>query len=121
MENVKIEADSASHIIKISKLPQKAKILAIDHDLQYENLDESFFNSFSADDYTQINKNAKKMLAQKVAESDLLQKAEQQGNQMLDVIRFLVESAGWELIIDDFTLIPEIDIPSLPDGSGNFN
>lgn len=40
------------------------------------------------------------MLRQKVEESDLMDKARSQGNQMLDVIRFMGESLGWTVKLD---------------------
>ena len=96
MEDIKITADSINRIVTLSNLPE-AEIISIDHSLSYENLEESWFNSFSADDYTQLNKNAKEVLRTKAVESRLLEEAGQQGNQLLDVIRFMVESAGWTL------------------------
>lgn len=94
LEKVSISADSVNRVLTLSNLPEP-EVLSIDHQVQYRNLEESFFNSFSAEDYTSLNHNAKEMLRQKVEESDLMEKARSQGNQMIDVIRFMAESLGW--------------------------
>lgn len=96
LDNIKITADSTTRIISLSNLPDP-EILSVDHEVSYENLEESWFNSFTADDYTQLNKNAKEVLRQKAIESRLLEEARLQGDQLIEAIRFMVESSGWEL------------------------
>jgi len=120
MEKVSISADSARQLIILSNLPQ-AQILAIDHELQYKNLDESFFNSFNEADFTEMNKKAKEVMRKKAEESRLIKDAEEQGNQMIEVMRFMVESVNWELVFEDMDhlILPDtLDSPSLPD-AGN--
>ena len=113
MEQVTITADSARHVLIIRNLPEP-KILSIDHELSYMGLEESFFNSFTADDYTQLNKNAKEVLKKKAAESGLLEEAREQGNQMLSVITYMATSVGWRVEIDN-DLIPVLERDSFPD------
>lgn len=96
MKAIKITADSASRTIYLSNFP-KPEILSIDHQVQYKNLEESYFNSFSATDFTQLNKNAKEVLHKKALESKLLEQADEQGNQLLEAIRFMIESSGWNV------------------------
>lgn len=105
MENISIVADSTNKRIIISNLP-KPEILSIDHEITYKDLEESWFNSFKPEDYTAINQNAKKVLREKAEESRLLDEARQQGNQMLEVIRFMLESVGWELVNGDAVITP---------------
>lgn len=99
MEKINISADSLRRRIIISNLPEP-RILSIDHEVEYKNIEESFFNSFTPEDYTRINKNAKAVLRRKAEESRLVDEARKEGNQMLDVMRFMVESAGWELLLE---------------------
>ncbi len=100
LEKVSISADSVNRVLTLSNLPEP-EVLSIDHQVQYRNLEESFFNSFSAEDYTSLNHNAKEMLRQKVEESHLMEKARGQGNQMIDVIRFMAESLGWTVQLEE--------------------
>lgn len=99
MENVKIRADSTERLLVISNLPEP-QILAVDHQVEYKNLDASFFNSFTPEDYTRLNKNAKDVLSRKAEESGLLQEAQAQGNQMLEVIRYMAASVGWTVVVE---------------------
>ncbi len=99
MEQVSIKVDSMSRQIVLYNLPEPS-ILAIDHEISYRNLEESFFNSFTPEDYTQLNRNAKEVLRRKAEESNLLDKAREDGNAMLDAITFMAQSIGWEVIYD---------------------
>lgn len=98
MDSIQVSADSINRIIYLENLPQP-EIISIDHDIQYKNLRESWFNTFKAEDYTILNKNAKAALAQKAKEANLLEKAEAEGNQLIEVIRFIAENAGWTVQI----------------------
>ena len=106
MERISIEMDSLNRVLTLSNLPH-AEVLAVDADVSFKNISESYFNSFSPEDYTQLNKNAKNALKNKAIEEQLLIKAEEQGNQLFEVIKYMVNSAGWEVRIDSSsTLIP---------------
>jgi len=99
LENIKIIADSINRVMRISNLP-KPEVLSIDHDVKFTNMDESFFNGFTKDDYTRLGQNAKAMLRDKAVEKKLLEEAASQGNQLFDVMKFMVEGAGWTLEIE---------------------
>ena len=99
MGEIEIEADSLAKRILLSNFPQP-KIIAIDHEVRYKNLDESWFNSFDEKDFTILNKNAKKVLEQQAVEQLLLEKAKEQGNQVIDAMAFMVNAAGWKLEIE---------------------
>lgn len=98
MEQVGIKLDSAAQQITLSNLPEPT-ILAIDHEISYRDLQESFFNSFTPEDYTQLNKNAKEVLRKQAYEAGLLTEAKQQGNAMINAIRFMAEGIGWTVVI----------------------
>lgn len=98
MADIRVTADSTNRTITLSNLPQP-EILSIDHEIEYTDLEESWFNSFTTDDYTNLNKNAKAALREKALESRLLEEAQLEGNQMIDVIRFMTEAAGWTLVL----------------------
>ncbi len=96
LSNMTIEANSGKKKIVISNIPDP-EILSIDHDVDYYDLQEGIFNNFTAEDYTKLQVSAKDFIEQKAKESDLFLAAEEQSGQMLDMIRFIVESAGWTL------------------------
>lgn len=108
LSKMTIETDQASRTVRIGSLPQ-AEILSIDHDLDYYDISEGAFNSFTPQDYTRLNKLAKTKIEEAAKNGDLFKQAEVQGNQMLQVIEMLVESAGWKVVYEDDALVPIVD------------
>jgi hypothetical protein len=95
LEQLKIEALPESKTILITHMPEP-QILSIDHDLDYYDISEGTFNSFTEADYNKINTNAKKYIETKANESNLLETARKEGNQALELMKFITESAGWK-------------------------
>ena len=96
LTKMSVEALPEKKILIISNLPDPT-IISIDHDLDYYDITEGTFNSFSEDDYTMMNKNAKEKVRQAAMSSNLFLAAEEQSNNMLDLIKFMVEGSGWQL------------------------
>ena len=100
MKQLEIKALPENKVIEISHFPDP-EILSIDHDIDYYDVQEGTFNSFSPEDYTKLNQSAKDFILKKAEESDLYTAAEKQGQELLETIRFLAESAGWTLVYKD--------------------
>lgn len=98
LETLSIETDEPSKTIWINALPEPT-ILSIDHDLDYYDISEGFFTSFSEADYNKIQSEAKEMIRKKASESNLLAEASAQGKDFLEMIRLIVEASGWQLNI----------------------
>lgn len=96
LSGMAIKAYSKDKKIVISNIPDP-EILSIDHDIDYYDLQEGIFNSFTAEDYSKLQANAKEFIQQKAEESDLFLAAEEQSGQMMEMIQFIVENAGWTL------------------------
>lgn len=112
LTTIRITADSTRKQIILSNIPVP-QILSIDHELAYKNLTESYFNSFSPEDYTRLNANAKAVLRQKAQESRLMDEARLEGNQLIEIIDFIVRSAGWTLLLEQPGREP-LPLDSLP-------
>lgn len=97
--DISVEARPEEQVIVISNLPDP-EIISIDHDIDYYDITEGTFNSFSEADYNMLNRRAKSYIEEKALESDLLLSAEKQGNQLLDLMRFMAENAGWRLVFE---------------------
>ena len=98
LEAMRVDIDSINQVVTLSNLPTPT-ILAIDHEVAYRNLEESFFNSFSPEDYTQLNRNAKNVLRQKAYESGLIAAAAAEGNAVIESIRYMAKAMGYRLEI----------------------
>lgn len=108
LSQVTFEARPEERVILISNLPEP-EILSIDHDLDYYDISEGMFNSFSAEDYTRLNQRAKEFIEAQALESNLLKSAEKQGDRILDMMRFMVEQAGWKMEHRDGPRLLDLD------------
>ena len=98
---MKVTSDELTKTIKITNIPD-IEILSIDHDLDYYDVTEGSFNKFSEADLNKINDRAKDYIRSVAEESEIMQNAEIRGNKVFELIRFMVENAGWELEIEQF-------------------
>lgn len=98
LEQLSLETDQAGKTIWINALPEPT-ILSIDHDLDYYDISEGLFTSFSEADYNKILSEAKDLIRKKASESSLLAEASAQGKDFLDMVRLIAESSGWQLKI----------------------
>ena len=99
LERMSVEVDEASKTITLGNLPEP-EILAIDHELVYKDLEESWFNSFTVEDYSDLNKAAKESLRNKALESTLFAQAREQGNAVIETITFLAGGAGYTVVVE---------------------
>lgn len=107
LSNLRMDALPDEQTIYIRNIPADPQILSIDHEIDYYDITEGTFNSFSEADYTKLNKSARGFIEQKAKESDLLPRAREQGIEILEVIRFMAENAGWQVRMEtaDGTLL----------------
>lgn len=106
LEKMKITAQPNRKTIVMTGLPP-AELIALEHDLDYYDIQEGIFNTFTTSDYNKLNAKAKDFIRQKAQESELFDAAQRQRNQLFEMIRFMVESAGWQLEVEGFEL-PEL-------------
>lgn len=99
LEQMSIELDEINRTVTLSNLPEP-EILAIDHEMIYRNLEESWFNSFTAEDYSLLNKEAKDRLRDEALRSKLMDEARLEGNTLIEAIRFLAQGAGFEVLME---------------------
>ena len=105
LEQLDITVDPDRRILTLGNLPEP-EILAIDHELIYRDLNESWFNTFSAEDYSRLNQRAKERLRDEALTSGLLARARVQGNAVIEGIEYLARSAGYEVVVVDSGLRP---------------
>lgn len=108
LEKMKATADPAAKTIRLSGIPA-AEILSIEHDLDYYDVQEGFFNEFSTEDYDKLNASAKEFIRKKALESDLLKSAASERNTLLETMRFMAESTGWTLEVEGIAPAPAPD------------
>jgi hypothetical protein len=95
---IHMEADDKNHTLVLSGIPA-AEIISVDHDLDFYDLSEGLFNSFSTDDLNMLNSRAKEFVTSQVQKSSLMQAADKKRDELIGVIRYMAEEAGWKLMI----------------------
>ncbi len=100
LENMILDVDETGRKITLSQLPAP-ELLSLDHDLEYYDLQEGLFNQFTSADLTQINKQAKSFIEEKVLQSDLLKISEDQKEEFLELIEMSLTAVGWQLIVEE--------------------
>jgi hypothetical protein len=80
----------------MNALPEP-QLLSIDHTLDYYDISEGIFQSFTPEDYTRINEKAKDLIREQAMKSNLMAEARTQASQLVEMLRFLIEGAGWRL------------------------
>lgn len=97
-EKINISVDSLSKTVTFNELPQ-VEILSIDHDIDYYDISEGTFSSFTPEEYNAIQKKAKNLIANKAKNTPLIAEAEKQKAEYLKMIDMALTSAGWKLVI----------------------
>jgi len=109
LKKLHLEADNASKRIILRDFPEP-EILSIEPDIQFYDIKNGLFNSFSPDDLTQLNQNAKEHIREKIPESGLIETAKKEALEAVLLIEKIVETIGWKL---DYTAL-EISNSSKP-------
>ncbi len=96
LSNIEITTVPEQKKIIIQNLP-KPSVIAVDHDLEYYDLEQGSFNRFKPEDLSAIQEKAKQFIEHQAEESGLLQKAEARGLEILEQLKFL--STDWEIVV----------------------
>jgi len=99
-EKLQLDTDESSKTITIRNFPE-AEILTLEHDLDYYDITQGTFNTFTPKDYNQINKNVKEFARAKAIDSKILSAAEEQKTEIMDMLKTLIEATGWKVEVYD--------------------
>lgn len=100
LEKIEMQIDEKSRKIFIEQFPNP-EIISLDDDVEYYDISEGLFVSFTKEDYTAIQKKAKKDIEEVALESGLIESAIEQKEELISMIDLTLNSIGWELIIKE--------------------
>ncbi len=106
LNNLKINTDEKTKTIVISDFPQP-EIISIDTDIKFENLSSGWFTSFSEAELSKLNQLAKDKIRQKALNAELIKQAEEQKQDVLDLIFYMAKDSGYKIIINGIQLQQE--------------
>ncbi len=96
LKKVLMHADTGKKKIILTNFPEP-EVLSIEPDLQLYDIQNGMFNSFSPDDLTSLNQEAKKHIREKIPQSGLMLTARKEALQAVLLIEKIVETIGWKL------------------------
>lgn len=96
LTKIQMEADTKKQLIKLTNFPQP-ELLSIETDFKYYDKKEGWANPFTASDLTEINKEAKQHIVDKIPGSGLLEEASEQALDTIILMEKLVETINWKL------------------------
>lgn len=112
LEGLNTTVSEEDRTVTISNLPQPS-VLAVEHQLEFRNMEESWFNSFGPADLTELSNNAREALRDKALESELVDRAKEQGLGLLNTIQHIAESAGYTFVLEEAVADTTAQLPEL--------
>jgi hypothetical protein len=103
LSQLKMNADTETRTVRLSNFP-KPKLLSVETDFKYYDKKDGWANPFTASDLTEINKEAKNHIIEKVPSSGLLEEASKHAMETIQLIEKLVETINWKLDYSDLLL-----------------
>tara|TARA_R110002051_G_scaffold138476_5_gene211225 strand:- start:10411 stop:11073 length:663 start_codon:yes stop_codon:yes gene_type:complete len=101
LKKLLLDADIDHKKIVLTSFPQP-EILSIEPELEFYDIKNGMFNSFSPDDLTVLNQEAKQHIREKIPESGLMETARNEAIEAILLIESIVETIGWKL---DYTAL----------------
>ena len=101
LNKILMHADTGKRKIILSHFPEP-EVLSIEPDLEFYDIKNGLFNTFTPDDLTSLNTEAKKHIREKIPESGLMETARKEALQSVLLIEKIVETIGWKL---DYTAL----------------
>lgn len=96
LSKIKMNANTSKKEIVLTYFPEP-QVLTVETDVRYYDKSEGFFNKFNAEDLTELNKEAKKFIVEKIPESGLLNSAKKEALDTILMIEKMIEGSGWKL------------------------
>jgi len=96
LKKILMHADDRKKKIILTNFPEP-EVLSISPEMEFYDVKNGLFNSFTPDDLTTLNQEAKKHILEKIPESGLMQTARKEALQTVLIIEKIVATIGWKL------------------------
>jgi hypothetical protein len=101
LRKIRMSSDNEHKKIVLTNFPEP-ELLTVETDFKYYDKREGWANPFTASDLTDINRDAKKHIVDKIPQSGLMEKASKEALDTILLIEKIVETIGWKL---DYTAL----------------
>ncbi len=109
LSKIRMSSDNQNKKIFLTNFPEP-ELLTVETDFKYYDKREGWANPFTTSDLTDINRDAKKHIVDKIPQSGLLEKARNEALSTVLLIEKIVETIGWKL---DYTAL-QTDVKDQP-------
>ncbi len=96
LKKIKMQADVENKKVTLTGFPQP-EVLSIEPDLEFYDIKNGMFNSFTPDDLNVLNQEAKQHIRDKIPQSGLMETARKEALGTILLIESLAATIGWEL------------------------
>ncbi|WP_300435620.1 DUF4230 domain-containing protein [Christiangramia sp.] len=101
LSKIQMQSDNEQKKIILTNFPQP-ELLTIETDFKYYDKREGWANPFTTSDLTDINRDAKKAIVDKIPQSGLMDQARKEALDTIVLMEKIVETIGWKL---DYTAL----------------
>tara|TARA_B100000929_G_scaffold290993_1_gene287104 strand:- start:322 stop:936 length:615 start_codon:yes stop_codon:yes gene_type:complete len=101
LSKIRMDSDNEHKKIILTNFPQP-ELLTIETDFKYYDKREGWANPFTTSDLTDINRDAKKAIVDKIPQSGLMDQARKEALDTIVLMEKIVETIGWKL---DYTAL----------------
>ena len=103
LSKIQMQSDNDNKKIILTNFPQP-ELLTIETDFKYYDKREGWANPFTTSDLTDINRDAKKTIVDKIPQSGLMDQARKEALDTIVLMEKIVETIGWKLDYTALTL-----------------
>ncbi|WP_295178545.1 DUF4230 domain-containing protein [uncultured Christiangramia sp.] len=103
LSKVRMQSDNENKKIILTNFPQP-ELLTIETDFKYYDKREGWANPFTTSDLTDINRDAKKTIVDKIPQSGLMEQAQKEALGTIALMEKIVETIGWKLDYSALTI-----------------
>ncbi len=96
LNKIKMESNTKTKVITLTNFPQP-EVLTIETDFKYYDKKEGWLNPLTSSDLTDINKEAKQHIIDKIPGSGILEEASSQALETIQLMEKLAETINWKL------------------------
>lgn len=112
LTKIEMESDPERKTIHLKNFPQP-QILSIETDFSYYDKSEGWANYFTSDDLTEVTRNAKQHIIDKVPESGLMDQAKKEAILAIKMMEGLAATIGWTLDYNELVLNEALETKKL--------
>lgn len=96
LKKILLQADTTNKKIILKEFP-KPEVISFENNYKFYDIDNGMFNKFKTEEISQLNEDAKQFILEKIPDSSLMQTAQKEALQSIQIMESIVSTIGWKL------------------------